>query len=84
MFAGIFQSAIPAHGLRILYNLCRRCLDGQYAASFVAFESPHTLEGAPPWAPSRFQSFPARSCALVVEPERITWDRTQQSSPVGN
>jgi hypothetical protein len=42
--------AIPAHGLRSLYDVCQRCLDGQLDAFFVAFEAPYAIEGAPPWA----------------------------------
>ncbi len=38
-------TAIPAHGLRILYDLYRRCLDRQFDAPFVAFDVPGSIEG---------------------------------------
>ena len=39
------SAAIPAHGLRILYDLRWRYLAGQFDVPFVAFKAPRTIEG---------------------------------------
>jgi hypothetical protein len=38
-------AAIPAHGLRILYDLCWRYLDGPFDLPFGAFKAPRIIEG---------------------------------------
>jgi DNA invertase Pin-like site-specific DNA recombinase len=42
---GKHTAAIPAHGLRILYDLRWRYLDGQFDVPFVAFKAPRIIEG---------------------------------------
>jgi hypothetical protein len=38
-------TAIPAHGLRSLDDLCWRYFDGQFDVPFVAFKAPRIIEG---------------------------------------
>jgi hypothetical protein len=60
------------------YVGCRRYLYGPCDTPSVTFDAPGTIEGVPSWAPSGFRSFPRRTSALGMEPERVVLGRPQR------